>query len=354
MRVLAMPARDDMSSLLRVQWPAEELQRQGYDVEISTAPWMMQERDRHVHKVEPMDCDVIVLCRPKHRYIAESIPLFQAAGIAVVVDYDDDLGAVHRHNVARAAFDPGENAESNWRWALECASRADMVTVTTPALLEVYASHGRGVVLPNRIPAWRVPEPARGPGKPRLGWAGFIGTHPTDLTMLDGAATRVLRGRMQPFHVVGPASPLISRQLGGCGVRASGLVDKERWMVAVRDTLDVGIAPAEPSAFNRSKSCLKSVEGAACGVAMIASPTPDNRRAAADGLCVLATGRREWENWMRLFLDDAGARAEQVERARAGLGAHLLEPHVGETWAAWVAAHQIREASYSGSVKVSN
>lgn len=350
-----MPARDDMSSLLRVQWPAEELRRAGADVVITTDPWMIQEdTNRVVVDVRPPDCDVIVLCRPKHRYIAESIPLFQAAGIAVVVDYDDDLTAVHGRNVAAPAFDPDHNAESNWRWALECCRAADMVTVSTPALLDVYAPHGRGVVLPNRLPSWRIPERPHHDAPPRLGWAGFIGTHPTDLLVMDGAVARVL-GRITPFHVVGPTAPIIVGQLGGVRVRATGRVDADNWLPTVAATLDVGIAPAERSAFNLGKSCLKSIEGAACGVAMIASPTPDNRRAAADGLCVLADGRREWERWMRRLIGDDDARAEQVECATAGLAAHTLEPAIDDWWTAWTVARANhgrthRPTAYSSSM----
>ncbi len=348
MRVLAMPAKDDMSSLLRVRWPAEELARQGADVVIGDRPWLVREQAAAVSDVEDIDCDVVVLCRPQHRAIVQSIPFLQSRGVAVVVDYDDDLTAVHKHNVAWKAHNPDDEPESNWRWALEACALADLVTVSTPHLLDVYAAHGRGVVLPNRLPSWRIPPRPRHDGSARLGWAGFIGTHPSDLLCLDGAATKVL-GRVRPFHVVGPINGDISRQLGGCVVKATGLVDKDAWLPTIAATLDVGIAPAERSAFNLGKSCLKSIEGAAAGVAMVASPTPDNRRAAADGLCVLAEDRRQWERKMRLFLDNDVARAEQVGRASEGLTRHLLEPNAGDWWDAWSIAASGRSASVSFS-----
>lgn len=339
MRVLAMPAKDDMSSLLRVTWPAQALIDQGADIEISDDPWLIREHSQTVIDVEDIECDVLVLCRPKHRYVAQSIPILQAHGVAVVVDYDDDLTAVHKHNTAHAAFDPDHNAESNWRWALECAHQADLVTVSTPHLLDVYASHGRGRVLPNRLPTSRIPiPPTREDGPVRLGWAGYIGTHPTDLTACDGAVAKVMRSRFDPFHVIGPAHPLIGRQLGVGRIRATGVVDKDDWLPTIAATLDVGIAPAERSAFNLGKSCLKSIEGAAAGVAMVASPTPDNRRAAANGLCLLAQDRRDWIRKLTLMLGDDQARAEQVEAATAGLRHHLLEPAAGDWWDAWETA----------------
>lgn len=350
MKALCMPAKDDMSSLLRVRWPAEMLRAQGADITIADEPWLVRESEREVSDVEDLECDVVILCRPQRRTIVQSIPFLQSRGVAVVVDYDDDLTAVHTKNTAWKAHNPGDDPESNWWWALEACRLADMVTASTPALLDVYASHGRGVVLPNCLPASRIPARPDRDGPTRLGWAGFIGTHPSDLTTLAGAASDVLRPRMQPFWVIGPANNDVRRQLGGCSVRATGLIDKDDWLPTIAATLDVGIAPAERSAFNLGKSCLKSIEGAAAGVAMIASPTPDNRRAAADGLCVLADGRREWTRWIRRFLDNDDARAEQVEAATAGLQRHLLDDHADDWWSAWEMARTNRHAaSYSSA-----
>lgn len=350
-----MPAGEDMSSLLRITWPAQALAAQGADVQIADRAFLIQQHQEEVLAVEDLDADVVVLCRPQARQITEAIPLLQAKGVAVVVDYDDDLTAVHPNNVAWAAHHPDMSDDANWRWALEACRLADAVTVTTPALLEVYAPHGRGIVLPNRLPSWRVPNSAqRRDGPVRLGWAGWIGTHPTDLTALDGAAGRVLRGRSQPFVVVGPGDPRIQAQLGVPRVRATGVVKADEWLPTVAASLDVGIAPAVRSAFNASKSCLKSIEYAAAGVAAVASPTPDNRRAAADGLCVLVEDRRGWERALRRLLDDDEARREQVARASEGLAAHLLEPYVEQTWDAWSAAlrHRRRTTPYSAAMSM--
>lgn len=347
MKVIAMPAKDDMSSLLRVTWPAQELIIGGADVEIVDEPWMIRERDREVVEIEAPPCDVLVLCRPQHENIAQSIPLLQAAGIAVVVDYDDDLSAIHPQNHAVAAFDPDRNPRSNWKWAHACAEAADLVTVSTPALLDVYAAHGRGLVLPNRLPSWRVPERPDYEGPVRLGWPGFIGTHPTDLLEMDGAAGKVLRRIGEPFHVIGGGKGLtvaqrardnaiIERQVGW-RVRGGGFVDKTEWPQALT-ALDVGVVPAARSRFNAAKSALKSMELAAAGAAVIASPIPDNRRAAADGLCVIAEDRHDWGRLLRRFVGDDQARLEQAERGRAGVAAHLLDRHVGDWWDAWCLA----------------
>lgn len=347
MKVIAMPARDDMSSLLRVTWPAEVLADQGADIEIVDEPWMIREQDRQVVEVDAPPCDVIVLCRPQHENIAQSIPFLQAAGIAVVVDYDDDLSAIHPQNHAVAAFDPDRNPRSNWQWAHACAEAADLVTVSTPALLDVYAPHGRGQVLPNRLPSWRVPERPNYEGPVRLGWPGFIGTHPTDLLEMDGAPGKLLLRAAQPFHVIGGGKGLtvaqrardiavIERQVG-CRVRCAGFVDKDAWPQALT-ALDIGVVPAQRSRFNAAKSCLKTMELAAAGVAVVASPIPDNRRAAADGLCLLAEDRKDWARLLRRLLTDDDARLEQAQRARVAVEAHLLEPHAGDWWSAWETA----------------
>lgn len=336
MRVIAMPAKDDMSSLLRVQWPAEMLRDEGADLVIADEPWLIKERDRVVLDVQAPECDVLVLCRPQHEHVAKSIPLLQKAGIVVVVDYDDDLTAVHHGNHAQKAFDPNFNPRSNWRWALEACRVADLVTVSTPALLDVYAKHGRGVVIPNRIPSWRVPVRPDPPvdGPVRLGWAGFIGTHPNDLPQLGGAVAIALAGTDEPFHVVGPDDPRLEKQIGW-KVKATGLIDKDRWPQTLAALLDVGVSPAEDSRFNQGKSCLRVLEGAAAGIAMIASPIPDNQRAAADGLCLLASSRRQWASQLKRLVLDGSFREDQAARGQEAVKMHLMERNIGAWWDAW-------------------
>lgn len=333
-----MPAREDMSSLLRVQWPAEILAEQGADVEITTEAWMIKERNRQVLDVKAPDADAIILCRPQHENVAKSIPLLQAAGIAVVVDFDDDLTAVHYQNHARAAFDPKTNEQSNYRWAKLAAEHADLVTVSTPALLDVYAKHGRGLVVPNRIPSWRLVDnfPTHD-GPPRLGWAGFLGTHPTDLQQMGGAAAIALKGK-QSFRVVGPWDDRLPRILG-CDVEATGRVESDRWTTTIAEMIDVGVSPNDQTSFNAGKSCLKTLEYAAAGVAVVASPIPDNLRAHKDGLCALALNRRQWATTLKLFMNNEDARLTQAWTAREVVEKnHLLEPNVGEWWDAWTLA----------------
>jgi hypothetical protein len=67
---------------------------------------------------------------------------------------------------------------------------ATLVTVSTPALLPVYAAHGRGQVLYNYLPSLY-------DGLPRtdsdvIGWPGSYHSHPNDPEVVGGAIARLV------------------------------------------------------------------------------------------------------------------------------------------------------------------
>lgn len=209
------------------------------------------------------DSDVIVFQRVTHRFLAQAVPILRAKGTAVVVDIDDDLSSIHPSNPAYEAMhprnemrrDPGKREPRRHSWAhLATACReASLVTVSTPGLLERYASHGRGRVLPNYLPDGYYNTPHT--DSDVIGWPAALVSHPDDPTAVGGALARLDQDGAT-FRVVGDPT--------GCG-RAFGLredppgardVDVLGWPGKVAE-LGIGIAPLADTRFNRCK-CVDS------------------------------------------------------------------------------------------------
>jgi glycosyltransferase involved in cell wall biosynthesis len=99
--------------------------------------------------------------------------------------------------------------------------------------------------------------------------------------------------------------------------------------------LDIGLVPLADTRFNRAKSGLKLAELAAAGVAAVASPTPDNRRLADEGIGLLADRPQDWERQLRRLAMSSDFRQEVVARSRAAMAAHTVEANSWKWLEAW-------------------
>src|SRR5581483_9536748 len=141
MRVLAVA--DKLSTgHYRARQPAAALAGSGCEVDIAEGGLQLETRGGLFHHVNGLiGYDVLLLLRPSYPFMVNVIDHAQRRGIKVVVDADDDLHSVHSLN---RAFDAvNELPGADFKWFRECCKRADLVTVSTPALAQRYGSHGR-------------------------------------------------------------------------------------------------------------------------------------------------------------------------------------------------------------------
>lgn len=335
----------------RMIWPGELLRKRGHDVTVVRA------HDRQVRIVVEGDVvkdvhvesDVVVMQRVTHSLMAQAVGVMRAKGIAVVVDVDDDLTSIHPNNAAWAHVHPanegkrgadGQPHRHSWRNLSAACRSATLVTVSTPALLAVYAAHGRGHVLHNYLPSMYY-------GLSRadsdvIGWPASIHSHPDDPSAVGGAVARVV-GDGAPFRMVGD-----SRGAGrGFGLREDppgGAVDIMQWPRAVAD-LGIGIAPLADTKFNRSKSWLKPIEMSACGVPWVASPRAEYARLHAMGAGVLAERPRVWYREMKRLWGSPALRQELSDAGRQVAEQLRLDDHAWRWMEAWERAHAIQHAT---------
>ena len=333
----------------RIAEPARAVQEAHPDVEVEITRGLSTEMVQRpgdeqptVGAVDARGADVVVLQLPKTEAMLQCLRLLQSRGVAVVVEMDDLLSAVpfgHRGHEAIVRSGAADLAR-------QCAREADLVTVSTPALLEEYGRHGRGMVVPNAIPR-RVAElpPAyeREPEVLTVGWTGSAVTHPYDLQVMESGLEQALartRGRSR-FAVLGQADEAQSwLRLTDAPVEMRFIRDVDDYLVAVGERFDVGVAPLRLDKFNTSKSWLKVLEYAARGVFAVRSPSAEYERL---GLGMRAKRPRDWAQMIGRALEDADHRREVAAAGRERVLAGHLTEHTAELGAtAWRRARDNR------------
>jgi hypothetical protein len=321
----------------RLIWVAKALRAAGHDVRLR----MPSDREgigasidmasgRLVNVIVPDDADVIVMQRVSLSHLVEAIPMIRAKGVAVVVDMDDDLTKIDPSNPAFVALraDAGDRRHTVRNASNACLA-ATLVTVSTPQLLKVYAPHGRGVVLENRIPARYLDIP-HDPDLNSVGWAGSVHSHPLDLQEVGPAVARLVHERVTTYRGVGPGQRLRAALGLPDEPAVTGSVELQDWPDAIATHIGVGIAPLADTLFNWSKSWLKPLEMAALGVPWVASPRPEYQRLSRTlGVGLLAERPKDWYRQLKKLVTDPVLRKEQSTAGREAAADWTIE---GNAW----------------------
>jgi len=352
-KVYVFPADEAGCGHYRLIWPAEQLQRMGHSIEIvatrerNRALQAKMSGDRMVSVNVPRDADVIVFQRVTHKYLVQAFALLRQNGIAVVVDMDDDLTCIHPANPAFHMLHPSSPyADHSWQNTLLACETATLVTVSTPALLQRYAKHGRGRVLYNAVPKMMLDVPHIDSNV--VGWAGSVHSHPTDLQVMGPTPAQLLQLGAK-FKIVGPLDG-IHKAFGvplSVEIEFTGPVDIEAWPLAV-NSLGIGVAPLADSKFNAAKSWLKLLEYGALGIPAIASPRAEYSRLHKLGVGWLASKPSEWKTKLRTLIDSEQARLELGAKSREAVSKQTIEENAWRWWESWADALAIQRSSPLG------
>jgi Glycosyl transferases group 1 len=300
-----------------------------------------------VREVDHEGADVVVLQLPKTIEQLQMLRVLQAEGVAVVVEMDDLASAVpYGHQGHEVLVRQGVA-----KIVLQCALEADFVTVSTPALLEEYAPHGRGAVVPNAVPrrtAELPPAYERETDRVTVGWTGNVKVHPYDLQEMGSGLQQALdrtRGSSR-FVVLGQGHDIMARmRLPDVPEEIPWIRDVDEYVRAVGEVFDIGIAPLRMDRFNECKSWLKPLEYSARGVFSVRARTPEYERL---GLGLPARSAKDWGKHIATGVQDADRRREIAAAAHETVLRQHLTEHTAERWvAAWRAAldHRARVRS---------
>lgn len=348
-KVFVYPADETGCGYYRLIWPAQTLQAQGFDVTVVTKNDHERQFKGKVKDgvmldvVLPPGVDVIVLQRPTHELLYQAIPLMRRKGVAVVVDMDDDLTCIDPRNPAWGAMHPRATGEHSWTNTRPACDNATLVTVSTPALLNVYARKTEGVVLPNRVPTYFTQ--IEHVDSPTVGWGGTVLSHPDDLQSMGPALSRLIRATGS-FTVVGPEGGL-NRAVGESLAKqmtVTGGVQFLEWSHALAKNIGVGVAPIANTRFNEAKSWLKPLEYAAVGVPPISSSRTEYVKLRDRyGIGLIATSPKDWYRQVMKLVNDASLRTDLGASWRQIVVDRLtIERNVDEWASAWRRALQIQ------------
>jgi hypothetical protein len=351
MRVLLARSGSKGSSYYRIDEPARAVAEAGLGVDVVVRHGLSTVMHRgpaddepQVVDVDAEGADVVVLQLPKTTAMLQIIRLLQAQGVAVVVEMDDLLTGVPFGHMAHRALVRGGKGDL----AHQCAREADVVTVTTPALLGEYAAHGRGVVVPNAIPrriAELPPAYEREPEVVTIGWTGNVLGHPYDLQEMGSGLQQAL-DRTKPTSrllVIGQKWDMKKRMgLSAEPAELEWLESVDTYAARIGEHFDVGIAPLRLDKFNACKSWLKPLEYSARGVYCVRARSEEYERL---GLGLPARAPKDWAKWISVGVQDADRRREVAAAARERVLAQHLTEHTVEQWiAAWRTALDHRAA----------
>lgn len=330
MEIAAIMADDGACGHYRIGWPSEAngiKPLRGENVKVG------RDARGNVVAVDGIgQPDVLVMQRVGNPAQLSFMKYMQDHGTKVVVDFDDNMGKIHKDNYAHAAW---ERREQHWRICDEAALIADRVTVTTERLADRYGKHGRVRVVPNRVPENVLDlEPQPLGETPTFGWPGFTSTHPHDCKMSAPAAHVALEGGARLLGI-GDARGL-SRDWGM--ERVDGMPSQKlgRDYYIALGHLDVGLVGLQDNLFNNCKSYLKVLELAAMGVPSIASPTRPHKQLASSGFPVwVAHNEREWRDHAKKFLDRQFLAEASLAVREAVRVDHTIEGTKEEWMEAW-------------------
>lgn len=339
MKIYVYPADKHGCGHYRLIWPAEAMRAQGHDVVVMDPD--SRELAAHITggKVEyvryPSDADVMVFQRTTHEHLAKAIEWMVSQGKKIIVDVDDDLETIHPRNPAWTSLHPRYGGMHSWHHLRKACQVATLVTCSTDTLVHRYASHGRGVVIPNCVP--RSYLDVEHVDSDVIGWAASLHSHPDDADVARTSVSRLVTEGAS-FWIAGNPTGMGKAFLLPRDPEGAGIIDLPDWPTQVT-RLGIGIAPLAPTRFNESKSWLKPLEYSALGVPWVASPGKEYLRFhaltkdAPAGL--IARKPKDWYRHLTRLRNDPVLRKELGENGRRIAERLTIEGNVDRWVDAW-------------------
>lgn len=296
------------------------------------------------------DADIILVQRGfPRRATRRACDLILSSGKPVIYETDDALQFVPaHHNKPIYNDDVGPTVE-------KFVTHVDLVTVSTPALAEIFRPLARRVVVvPNYLSPqlWREEIATRKTARQNRVRVGFVGSknHDRDFAMV----VPLLKETLAKF----PDSEVIS--FGGISNGLEGLgrfsvipphydyIEYSRRLAATE--IDIALCPLEPSQFNRCKSNIKFLEFGFLGIPGVFADLEPYRQSVIPGVTgfLCDADLASWRDALFALIENADLRGKIGKAARDTVrSSWMLEDHVNQ----WLCAYELAIRSRSTPYK---
>lgn len=334
-RIALFPADEGGCGYYRLVWPAEEMERHGVPIDNwganASIPAVTQDTPKGripIALTHDIDYDIVIIQRPAHPAMQSMIQLWQKKGVEVVIDLDDNFMRVDPRNLVWKKYAAEGRSFEGIKYAL---GMADRVVFSTQHLADAYARYvkGRAFIRRNCLPNHAYAQQTRVGEPTSIGWAGFVGTHPTDLQVISKPVRELVRKGHFTFVHVG--NPLNVERILGVPIDSQGGCPIMEYPGKL-DAMDIGLVPLAINDFNKSKSYLKGLEYMARGIPAVATATDEYR--LLEG-CTIVDTPKDWKMWIKVQRHNY---AERSAEAMANSLHHHIALWAEQWWEAWTGA----------------
>lgn len=352
MRIVALPSNYDGAGYYRVLFPVREMALRGHQViqtprVVEPLPGglkvhygVFQRAPDGVRLVKGIDqwlldedFELLVLNQRDEGGWADVLARLRGQGKRVLVDSDDDW-------LNLPVTNPGhKRTPQARRLMLDTLEAADGLTCATPALAALYAPYQPNVsVIRNKLDwgMWADTPLAyeQEHRRVRVGWMGDSRWRMGDLAILRGVIGPWLEQHPE-VEFVAAGDPTVHDILGVPHSQRVSIMPThfhELDLADITAVMDIGLVPLRKDRFNESKSHLKGLEYAACGIPCIAAPTESYRwwvEPGVNGLLADPTKPRQWREALEVAL---GAWRDMGRAARLKASEHVIQGAGADEW----------------------